>query len=128
MSYQVLIHFDPPRLEYQLYIWEEWDTTRRILHTNENDLYRFDDWPRGEATAPTLRIPGHGQDVLQGLAAQLAQLGFGNLTSTPVVQAQEKHIVSLEKQAERLFTLAGGINVRAEEVSVSGTKESLKQI
>lgn len=44
--------------------------------------------------------------IMRAFAAELAQVGFTVLDSGGVTKAKDEHIKSLEKQAERLFTLA----------------------
>jgi len=92
-----------------IYIFRDAGGRREMLRVLEDGSFRIDtsEPDFSATTTPTFAFnmrDGHG--ILQGLAGQLAQHGFGALSATPVVNAQDRHIKSLETQAERLFTLA----------------------
>jgi hypothetical protein len=60
-----------------------------------------------ETVTPTLQFLE--PEMLTGLANALARIGFGQVATAPVLKAQQDHIASLEKQADRLYVLAGRV-------------------
>lgn len=109
MSWHVHLDYNPPHARFELYVWQETNAQGRQLLRIQGESSSLEPWPEHERKEPTLALPARsGNEVLAGLAAQLAQHGFTELSNASVVKAQHEHIASLEKQAERLFTLAGG--------------------
>jgi hypothetical protein len=56
--------------------------------------------------------------IMRGFASELATHGFATLDPGGVSKAKDAHIASVERQAERLFVLAGGMRVTAGSASI----------
>jgi len=108
--WEVLIRTEA--FQCKIYIFREVNANghmqRHILRIHEDGSTHIDVSQPDFATepSPTMSFSLRDRGILEGLAGQLAQLGFGALSATPVVNAQAKHIDSLEKQADRLMLLA----------------------
>lgn len=108
MSWKVHIAYDMTIDAWMMFVHRRTDTGKEYLSGSSiSGLALIHQVGREERMEPFWQISGHdGRDILSQLAGQLAQLGYGALSTTPAVAAMEKHIESLEKQSERLFSLA----------------------
>ncbi len=106
MTWEVHIVHRHDLLQTQVFIWQA-DGDKIFILRNDQKAVTYESIPRGQEIAPSFVLPMRGgQEILQGFAQQLAQLGFGAPSAESTVKAQATHIASLEKQADRLFDLA----------------------
>ena len=109
MSWTVRIVHDRSFGETRVYVVNIRDGAHdEGLYQNEDGSWKVEPLPpRDEHVKPTLTIPMRlSTEVLQGLAEELRQLGYGGLSVKGEVEAQRKHIESLERTSERFYVLA----------------------
>lgn len=107
MSWQVRVVRDWSFGAVNIYIYQDDNVTAKMLRMSPDGERLLEDFGPSSDTKPTLSLDHRSaKDVLGGLAAELAQLGFGTPDSGPIIKAKDAHIASLEKELERVERIA----------------------
>lgn len=110
LGWQVRFQYDASRDMTEWFVFRRVaDGWREFLQSGERGavvVHRID---RNATIEPFIAFPGTiGREIMIGIAGELARSGYGALEAAPQVKALERHIDSLEKQADRLFQLKAG--------------------
>lgn len=109
MGWDVRLCYDMQDDTWGLFVFRRLDDGRRQYAQADKGEMIVTTIEKNAKGFPLLRFPSTGfggRDIIAGLAAALAQNGYGALDATAQTRAQERHISSLEKHVEQLFTLA----------------------